>query len=187
MSVLSKLIWNLELTDIQDSPIFWYVMVLDHIVIAFFFLLIEIMWKKQKIDKGSSQNGYFVLLLVGQVLLLIPNVVNPYETPKVLTMVSLIGVLMGVVFCIMLPVIVAETEKREIAEAELDELNRSYELEEIYLKLLEQKQDQMSKIRHDFNNQLMIALALINSGKVTEAEEILQELEEYIKKKDCFD
>ncbi len=185
MSISSKMIWNIELQNLFESDIYWNIVIMDHITIAFFFLLLEMIWKKQKIDKGSSGNGCFVLLLVGQVLFFIPNVIATVETSKGLTLISLTGVLIGVVFCMMLPVIISETEKRELAEAELEELNRSYELEEVHLKLLEQKHDQMAKIRHDFNNQLMVVFALVNSGKRTDAEETIQEMKENIEKKDC--
>lgn len=187
ISILSKVVWKIELRNIFESYMYWNIMILDHIVIAFFFLLIEIMWKKQKIDKGSRGNGCFVLLLAGQILFFIPNVINTAKTPKALTLISLAGVLIGVVFCTMLPVIISETEKREIAEAELKELSRSYELEEVRLKFLEQKYNQMAKMRHDFNNQLMVALSLINSGKRADAEALLQEMKEHIGKKDYFE
>lgn len=186
MSISSKVFWNLELQNLFESNIYFNIVIMDHIIIAFFFLLIEMIWKKQEIEKGSRENGCFVLLLAGQILFFIPNVINTVETSTGLTLISLTGVLIGIVFCIMLPVIISETEKRELAEAELEELNRSYELEEVHIRLLEQKQEQIAKMRHDFNNQLTVVMSLINIGKQTDAEEMLQEMKENIEKKDCF-
>lgn len=163
--------------------IFWNVMIFNHGVIALFLLLVEMIWKKQRIEKGTSRDWCFLMMLFGQILFFLPNVTKPIDVGSRLSVVSLIGVMGGAIFCLMLPVIISETEKMEEAEREMEDLNKNYEFEEIHYKLLEEKQEQLAKIRHDFNNQLMTVTALQGMGRSDEARSMLIELEKQLEEK----
>ena len=66
--------------------------------------------------------------------------------------------------------------QKEQAERELTQLRRQMELERQYYQSVEQRREEMAKIRHDYNNLLSSVLGLVRMGKTREAEETVQEL-----------
>ena len=79
-----------------------------------------------------------------------------------------------------LPLIAQETEKRQENEKLLKALNDQFEIEKRYLKLMEDFETDQRKLEHDFNNQMMVVMGMMEMGEWTAAEDMLGEMEKRI-------
>ena len=82
----------------------------------------------------------------------------------------------------LLPLIAEETEKRQENEKMLKALKERFEIEKSHLKLLEDFETDQRKLEHDFNNQMMVVMGMMEMGEWTAAEEMLGELDKRIGK-----
>ena len=71
-------------------------------------------------------------------------------------------------------------DKNEQLEARLNETRRQMELEQARNKELDLRQEEMAKIRHDFNNQLAAIVQLVCMGEDKAAQEVLDALADEI-------
>lgn len=76
-----------------------------------------------------------------------------------------------------LPLIAQETEKRQENEKLLKVLKDRFEIEKSHLKLLEDFETDQRKLEHDFNNQMMVVMGMMEMGEWTAAEDMLGEME----------
>ena len=79
-----------------------------------------------------------------------------------------------------LPLIAQETEKRQENEKLLKALNDQFEIEKSHLKLMEDFETDQRKLEHDFNNQMMVVMGMMEMGEWTSAEDMLGEMEKRI-------
>ena len=76
-----------------------------------------------------------------------------------------------------LPLIAQETEKRQENEKLLKALNDQFEIEKSHLKLMEDFETDQRKLEHDFNNQMMVVMGMMEMGEWMAAEDMLGEME----------
>ena len=95
-------------------------------------------------------------------------------------MLSIFGASISLVAFIVLFYYILSHDKRAAIEAELTETHRVIELEQAHYFELEQKSEEMAKIRHDFNNQLAIISRLIRSGEDSSARDMISTLSKEI-------
>lgn len=76
-----------------------------------------------------------------------------------------------------LPLIAQETEKRQENDKLLKALNDQFEIEKSHLKLMEDFETDQRKLEHDFNNQMMVVMGMMEMGEWTAAEDMLGEME----------
>ena len=79
-----------------------------------------------------------------------------------------------------LPLIAQETERRQENEKLLKALNDQFEIEKSHLKLMEDFETDQRKLEHDFNNQMMVVMGMMEMGVWTAAEDMLGEMEKRI-------
>lgn len=79
-----------------------------------------------------------------------------------------------------LPLIAQETEKRQENEKLLKALNDQFEIEKSHLKLMEDFETDQRKLEHDFNNQMMVVMGMMEMGEWMAAEDMLGEMEKRI-------
>ena len=79
-----------------------------------------------------------------------------------------------------LPLIAQETEKRQENEKLLNALNDQFEIEKSHLKLMEDFETDQRKLEHDFNNQMMVVMGMMEMGEWMAAEDMLGEMEKRI-------
>ncbi|MBR5127045.1 MAG: GHKL domain-containing protein [Roseburia sp.] len=77
----------------------------------------------------------------------------------------------AILFYVMLMQGEREEVKRQLAETE-----KLMELERNYYQSVKERQEEVAKIRHDFNNQLTAALQMVQSGEQEQSKELLEEL-----------
>ena len=76
-----------------------------------------------------------------------------------------------------LPLIAQETERRQENEKLLKALNDQFEIEKSHLKLMEDFETDQRKLEHDFNNQMMVVMGMMEMGEWMAAEDMLVGLE----------
>ena len=79
-----------------------------------------------------------------------------------------------------LPLIAQETERRQENEKLLKALNDQFEIEKSHLKLMEDFETDQRKLEHDFNNQMMVVMGMMEMGEWMAAEDMLGEMEKRI-------
>lgn len=91
-------------------------------------------------------------------------------------MLALFGIFACIVADIAIVFFIYSHDKKAAAEAELQEAKRVMELAQAEYDEVEKQGDELAKIRHDFNNQLMGVIQLVAVGENTAAEEIIDAL-----------
>ena len=71
---------------------------------------------------------------------------------------------------------------RQENEKLLKALNDQFEIEKSRLKLMEDFETDQRKLEHDFNNQMMVVMGMMEMGEWTSAEDMLGEMEKRIGK-----
>lgn len=97
-----------------------------------------------------------------------------------LSSVNLTFALFGILTCFVADVailcFVLSNEKRATIEADLEESKRRLELEQARYEEVEKRSEELAKIRHDLNNQLMSVVQLVRVGENAVAGEIVEAL-----------
>ena len=89
---------------------------------------------------------------------------------------SFAGFLLGVAADLWLMYLMLWNERREKIQRENEELKHLRELEKAHFDAVEEKQNAFAKFRHDYRNQMMTVLTLIEQGQADKAAENLHSL-----------
>lgn len=98
------------------------------------------------------------------------------ETPDLNHLLASIGAFLGLIADFVLLYVLMDQGKKDELERELQELETLRRLEGIHYQAIEARREETAKIRHDFNNQLVVAYHLMHTGGEEQAEELLDEL-----------
>lgn len=101
------------------------------------------------------------------------------ETMRSNSLMFICSLVATVTIVILLYLILRRQEKQSIQAAYL-ELQELYQLETAYYQALEARHEELSKIRHDYNNQLATLYMLISSNKPEAAKELAASLQKHI-------
>lgn len=93
---------------------------------------------------------------------------------------ALFGISISLVATVAILYYVLSYNKRGAIEAELRETKRVMELEQAHYRQLEQRSEELAKIRHDFNNQLASVTQLVRSGDSASAQALIGALSQEI-------
>lgn len=117
---------------------------------------------------------YFLLLVfpVSQFMMLFYIIYRNYSPLWLLC-----SVILGLVAEVMLLGYTITREKKAALTRELDEVKHLLALERVYYREIEERQEKLAQIRHDFNNQLSVIEQLVKSGACDDAEKMIQSLE----------
>jgi len=118
----------------------------------------------------------FFILPVGQIITVYSFMFSIW------TVTWIIGVLLSFVADLVLLTYTIAQEKKTELEEELRETLHQMELEQFHYREVEQRREELSKIRRDFNKQLMSVAQLVRSGEESPAQEMIRSLSEAINK-----
>jgi len=118
----------------------------------------------------------FPLLPMGQMIILI----GVAGTGFIYIWWAYIGLLLCFISNIVLLIVLLEQDKKMLLRDELTELQHMRELEQLHYAGVGQRRQELTKIRHDFNNQLAAAHQLITTDKKDHAQKLLDELKQSI-------
>jgi hypothetical protein len=98
------------------------------------------------------------------------------DTATSYDILSLFGISLSLVASIAVLYYTLSQDRRAAVEAELRESKRVMELEQVRYGEMEQRSEELAKIRHDFNNQLALIVQLVRDGEDSTAQEIITAL-----------
>ena len=155
-----------------------FLLVICDSIFFIFALIILIIWKRVNKLKGI---GFFNAILfcafpISQFCLLI-SMIDAFDRASIqLHTIVTAGVSLGVLADVVLfHTFFANIKKRQ-AETQLRELEQRRREEEVHYLAIEEKRSELSKIRHDFNNYISAAQALIDNRDFKSARELLEQL-----------
>lgn len=91
-----------------------------------------------------------------------------------------VSALLGGLSVVLLLYYVISLEKKTALEQELQDVHYTMELEQAHYRAVEERREELARIRHDFNNQLATISLLIQAGEQKDAEAMLHKLGEGI-------
>lgn len=102
------------------------------------------------------------LLIIQYILLSLPDIV--FYT----------AMLLGFLSCFALLYYTLEQEKKTALEQELRDIRHTMELEQSHYRAMEERREELARIRHDFNNQLAVIGRLVESGEKEDAGQMIR-------------
>lgn len=84
----------------------------------------------------------------------------------------------GAIVCLLYYVV--SLEKKAELEKELQDIHYTMELEQAHYRTIQERREELARIRHDFNNQLAAVSLLIQSGENHDAQNMIRQLGENI-------
>jgi len=131
-------------------------------------------WKMIVARKFQPFFCLFFLLPIGQLITIYSFMFSS------LTSIWILGVLISLIASLVLLVYTIQQEKKTALEEELRETRHAMELEQTHYQEVEQRREELAKIRHDFNNQLATIGQLIQAGEKGFAQDMIYTLSEEI-------
>ena len=110
----------------------------------------------------------------GTLIRFVPDVATAYD------ILALSGIAAGFLASVALFYYIASLEKKAAVEARLLEGKRTMELEQSHYHDITRRNEELAKIRHDFNNQLASVIQLARTGEMEAAQELIDALRDEI-------
>lgn len=154
--ILGK-IFNKEGVWYLEKQNYLILFLLDHILLFICLNVIIGIWKRnrfEEIGKGKGEWCFLIMMLAQSVTFLPAMTHMLYGNEN--AFFNVIGLFLSFLLIFFLPVYMAETIKREAAEEQLIRLRQLCELDKVHTELLEKRAADISKLNHDFNNQLAV-------------------------------
>jgi len=145
-------------------------------------LIFIFIWKYSVSRKKNTILLIFSLLPMVQ-LVISASVFAPALIEKDMrnnTLMFICSLVATITIVILLYIILRRQEKQSIQAAYL-ELQELYQLESDYYQALEARHEELSKIRHDYNNQLATLYMLISSNKTEAAKDLAASMKNQLK------
>jgi len=118
----------------------------------------------------------FPLLPIGQSTMLL----GVAGTGFIHTWWAYIGLSLCFISNVVLLIVMLEQDKKTLLQDELRETRHAMELEQSHYREVEKRREELTKIRHDFNNQLAVISQLINTGEDSSAQDMINTLSKEI-------
>lgn len=151
------------------------IMVIVFSLLGVIAVLWNILFKKRHILKNIR---LFLLFPIGQICMidvwLLMICTGEMQYGSVLN--GLIGILLGFIADAILVYIMFMQGEKEEMRIRLAETEQLMEIEKKYYQTIRERQEEVSKICHDFNNHLTTALQIARNEKSTKSEELLEQL-----------
>ncbi|MGN0385515.1 MAG: sensor histidine kinase [Lachnospiraceae bacterium] len=181
MVLFSNLTSKLTVWDINDPVILMVDTVINLTGIGFFWILLFV-WKRF-IMKNNCQAGNFIVFMffpLGQVLLLISHADEFYAIRATQSFSLISGIIVGLLADILLlATILRQQQMREI-ELKLGEMKQTWEVEKKHYEEIENRREELAKIRHDMNEQFILMKELLKQDDRDKVGEMLDTLTAYV-------
>jgi hypothetical protein len=173
-------------------PGFFHMIVFIPLCLLLGFLSLTI-WRRIIMQKFQPFYLLFIALPMGQLYALVrvihPNMGDWFfgilsifvdDVTTSYNILSLFGISVGLVASAATLYYVISYDRRTAVEAELREVKRVMELEQVRYGEMERRSEEFAKIRHDFNNRLASVVRLAGAGEADTAREMLAAMSEEI-------
>lgn len=124
---------------------------------------------------------YFLILPVSQCTMLIATNLNYSIMSAFNKLVFVLGAVTGFLADIIILYVVWRQNEAMYLEKSISQMERLREIEHIHYQSIEDRREELDKIRHDYNNQLLVLYHLLENKEESVSEQMLDELKEKIK------
>ena len=151
---------------------------MSNAVLSIFISIFILVWRK---NSTFNVIGFYntLLICVFPITTILPSLIvieagadkNFFVNP-----IIMVGGILGVISVTVFMLTLFENVRKKQAETQLRELEQRRHEEEVHYLAIEEKRSELSKIRHDFNNYISAAQALIDKRDFKSARELLEQL-----------
>lgn len=143
-------------------------------IVIFF---VAVLWRRFRLQKRIPRSSWiFVVILICLLLPTLTYSMEMYVNKSVISPLYLISMTGAFVLNLLLICLKFNQAEKDEAEKELAALKRQAELERQRYESLEARQEEMAKIRHDYNNHLSSVLGLLQMERSDEAVKTVKDL-----------
>jgi len=148
-------------------------------IILFYSVFLFVSKRYVGIINAEIPNMSAFIVIVGAQLIYAINQFISLQTIEInlLSVVAMLGMLVGNI--VVLQILLTNSKKKEM-EDELREARHAMELEQAHYLEVEKRRGELSKIRHDFNNQLASIGQLIRAGEESSVQDMISSLSKEI-------
>lgn len=133
-----------------------------------------------KRNKNVSRFLVFCIFPISQTVLLMSMDSNVYYEKGGNLILVAIGVILSIAADIMLLYTLVRQQKMQGMSEQIDELTKAWETERNHYREIEDRRENLAKIRHDMNEHLNIIKELMKRGEYTKVNAMLDTLTEYV-------
>lgn len=139
--------------------------------------LLLIVWTRLIAHKTTVRRIYiFFIFPLSQLFMLFAFSDSIPQAPSVGSLLASVGVLLGLLADYILLYILMEQSQKQTLARKLKELETLYQVENVHYQAIEARRDEMAKLQHDFNNQLVTAYHLVEQGDKEQSRALLDSL-----------
>ncbi|MCM1307734.1 MAG: hypothetical protein NC223_03965 [Butyrivibrio sp.] len=172
--------FTVDFNSIVDLLRFTIVNISD--VVFFLFLTVPFCTLiNKRITKKINMTGIILLCINQFIMLKFLWSVEFIEAYLAVNLISMLGIFAGYLADIVLFFVIESESEQEYFLSEINMVRRAMELEGVRYEALYERQQELAKLRHDYNNQLIVVQLLLESGNEAEAREIAVELKSRLK------
>ena len=165
---------SLELVDRFSDARIVIIAVITSIIFIIFGSLTVFAWRMISARRFRPFFLLYFIMPIGQLV----TVVGFFYSARLELWLS--GIFVNIIAVLVLLVYTVSQEKKAELEEELKMTRHAMELEQSHYRGVENRREELQKIRHDFNNQLVSIGLLINSGEGKSAQDLIKSLSDTI-------
>ena len=181
MAVFNEQVSKLTIWD-YNEPIILMVDIVICLTGLIFYWIVLLIWKRWVMKRVYDTKSFFVFLFfpLGQVFLLISHNEEFFSIRATGSVSLYIGIVIGLFADILLlATILRQQQMREI-EAKLGEMKQTWEVEKKHYEEIENRREELAKIRHDMNEQFILMKELLKQDDREKVGEMLDTLTAYV-------
>ncbi len=181
MAVFNEQVSKLTIWD-YNEPIILMVDIVICLTGLIFYWIVLLIWKRWVMKRVYDTKSFFVFLFfpLGQVFLLISHNEEFFSIRATGSVSLYIGIVIGLFADILLlATILRQQQMREI-EAKIGEMKQTWEVEKKHYEEIENRREELAKIRHDMNEQFILMKELLKQDDREKVGEMLDTLTAYV-------
>lgn len=180
--LMRKELLNLDHQISFYDPLFFKIDLMVSVLSVFMYSLCLMVHRRIFRQKSYDLRIYMVFCIfpISQMLLMMSTNGQIYEGVTDKAGVALAGVLIGVVADILLLYTLIRQQKMQDMSEQLHEVTKAWETERNHYREIEDRRENLAKIRHDMNEHLNIIKELMKRGEYTKVNAMLDTLTEYV-------
>lgn len=179
--VIFNLFDGVTLTLDYTSPYLLFASFFVTLFTIIIFFIVSILWSKLlKKELVLNHPIVFIVLVAAEIASLLPSIMIFFRDGENYLFEYEVLIVSSLIMTFAFAYILFDQSEKDAIQNELNEIKRVMEIEQKHYAEIEKYHEEMSKIRHDYNNFISSAIYLICSGKTEEATAFLKELEEKV-------
>ena len=181
MVLFNEQISKLTIWDYNEPVILLVDVVINSIGLIFYWIVL-LVWKRYVMKKTCDTKSFFVFLFfpLAQMFILIACNKMFFDIRAVESTCLYIGIVVGIFADILLMATILRQQQMKEIEAKLGEVKQTWEVEKKHYEEIENRREELAKIRHDMNEQFILMKELLKQDDREKVDEMLDTLTAYV-------